>query len=112
MEQKRAIVTGEILKTKAKQLWEALPQYNDVEMPKWSNGWLEEFKKRYKIKEFAQHREAGSTATDNLDNVAQMEALRQLCKQYELRNILNIDETSLNWKRTPDRTLATVLQWN
>jgi hypothetical protein len=107
MEQKKAIVTGEILKAKAEQLWEALPQYNDVEMPKWSNKWLERFKKRYKIKEFVQHGEAGSAATDNLDNVAQIEAVRQFCKQYKLRNILNIDETGLNWKRTPDRTLVT-----
>jgi hypothetical protein len=30
MEQKKAIITGEILKTKARQLWEALPQYSDV----------------------------------------------------------------------------------
>jgi hypothetical protein len=36
-----------------------------------------------------------------------MEAVRQLCKEYELCNILNMDETGLNWKRTPGRTLAT-----
>jgi hypothetical protein len=96
MEQKKAIITGEILKTKARQLWEALPQYNDIEMPKWSNGWLEGFKKRYRIKEYVQHGEAGSAATDDLDNIAQMEAVRQLCKEYELCNILNMDETGLN----------------
>src|ERR1700733_9756860 len=76
-------------------------------MPKWSNGWLDRFKKRYKIKEYVQHREASSVATDDPDNIAQMEALRQLCKEYEPCNILNMDETGLNWKRTPDRTLAT-----
>ena len=52
IEQKKAIITGEILKTKAKELWEALPQYNNIKMPKWSNRWLEGFKKRYKIKEY------------------------------------------------------------
>jgi hypothetical protein len=36
-----------------------------------------------------------------------MKALRQLCKEYELCNILNINETGLNWKRTPDYTLVT-----
>jgi hypothetical protein len=36
-----------------------------------------------------------------------MEAVRQLCKEYKLCNILNMDETGLNWKRTPDRTLVT-----
>jgi hypothetical protein len=38
MEQKRAIITGDILKTKAKELWAALPQYDNIEEPKWSNG--------------------------------------------------------------------------
>ena len=52
IEQKKAIITGEILKTKAGELWEALPQYDDVEMPKWSNRWLDRFKKRYKIKDY------------------------------------------------------------
>ena len=96
MEQKKAILTGDVLKTKAEQLWKALPQYSDVEMPKWSNRWLDRFKKRYKIKEYVQHGEAGSAATDDLDNIEQMQALRQLCTEYHLQDILNIDETSLN----------------
>jgi hypothetical protein len=60
MEAKKAIITSDILKTKAKQLWDALPQYDNIEEPKWLNGWLEGFKKRYKIKEYVQYREAGS----------------------------------------------------
>jgi hypothetical protein len=107
MEQKKAIITGEILKTKARELWAALPQFDDIEEPKWSNGWLEGFKKRFKIKEYVQHGEAGTAAIDNPDNIAQMEEVRRLCTLYELRDILNMDETGLNWKRTPDRTLAT-----
>ena len=107
IEQKKAIVTSEILKEKAKQLWSALPQYNSKDQPKWSNRWLEGFKKRFKIKEYVQHGEAGSAATDDLDNIAQMERVRLLCAEYELRDVFNIDETGLNWKRTPDRTLAT-----
>jgi hypothetical protein len=43
-----------------------------------------------------QHREAASTATSNPDNIVQIEETRQLCTKYELRNILNMDETSLN----------------
>jgi hypothetical protein len=34
IEQKKAIITGDILKTKAKQLWDALPQYNNIMEPK------------------------------------------------------------------------------
>ena len=88
-------------------MWSALPQYSDIEQPKWSNGWLDGFKKRFKIKEYVQHGEAGSAATGDPDNITQMEELRLLCAKYEARNILNMDETGLNWKRTPDRTLAT-----
>ena len=62
-------MTSEILKEKAKQLWSALPQYNSKDQPKWSNRWLEGFKKRFKIKEYVQHSEAGSTATNNLNNI-------------------------------------------
>ena len=54
-----------------------------------------------------QYREASSAVIDNLDNIAQIEEVRRLCTQYELRDILNIDETGLNWKRTPDHTLVT-----
>ena len=36
-----------------------------------------------------------------------MEEVRYLCTQYAPQDILNIDETGLNWKRTPDYTLIT-----
>jgi hypothetical protein len=84
IEQKKAIITGEVLKTKARELWAALLQFNDIEEPKWSNGWLDGFKKRFKIKEYVQYREAGSAATDNPDNIVQIEELRYLCIQYKL----------------------------
>jgi hypothetical protein len=41
-------------------------------------------------------REAGSAQTDDPDNIAQMEAIRKLCKEYALKDILNIDKTGLN----------------
>jgi hypothetical protein len=34
IEQKKAIITGKVLKTKARELWAALPQFNDIEEPK------------------------------------------------------------------------------
>ena len=36
-----------------------------------------------------------------------MDRVRQLCTTYKDYNILNMDKTGLNWKRTPDRTLVT-----
>src|SRR5271167_3304600 len=45
-----AIITGDILKAQAAKLWRCLLQYSETEEPKWSNGWLEGFQKRFKIK--------------------------------------------------------------
>jgi hypothetical protein len=45
-------ITSNILKEKAKQLWDALLQYYNIKQLKRSNVWLEGFKKQYKIKEY------------------------------------------------------------
>jgi hypothetical protein len=48
MQKKRAVITGDILKEQAIKLWKSLPQYEDYQQPKFSNGWLDGFKKRFK----------------------------------------------------------------
>ena len=45
LQKKDAVITGEILQQQAIKLWQALPQYQNQEQPKFSNGWLEGFKK-------------------------------------------------------------------
>jgi hypothetical protein len=37
-----------------------------------------------------------------------MEKVRALATTYDLCNVLNMDETGLFWKLTPDRTLVTM----
>ena len=69
MQKKKAIITGDILKEKAHEIWQLLPQYSDVEEPTWSNGWLEGFKKRHNIKKYSHHGEAGSAGIKELDNI-------------------------------------------
>lgn len=107
MQKKNAVITQEILKAKAKEIWERLPQYNEVDSPKWSNGWIDGFKKRFKIKEYIRHGEASSADINNPQAISQMEELRALCATYDPCNIFNMDETGLFWKLTPNRTLAT-----
>jgi hypothetical protein len=92
MQKSKAIVTGEILKDKASKLWKSLPQYADVAEPKWSNGWIENFKKRFKIKEYVMHGKAGSASIDDPDSQQQMQDLRTVVATYERRNVLNMDE--------------------
>jgi hypothetical protein len=107
MEKKNAVITGDILKLQAKMLWEALPQYHDQDQPKWSNGWLDNFKKRFKIKEYVKCGEGSSAQVNNPENITQMEKVCQLAAEYGEDNTLNMDETGLFWKLVPDRTLAT-----
>ena len=66
MQKKKAIITRDILKAKAVEIWRGLPQYRGgaKEMPPWSSGWLAGFKKRYKIKEYVYHREGASIEID------------------------------------------------
>lgn len=115
MDEKKATLTGDVLKAQAAKLWERLPQYASQEAPKWSNGWLGGFKARFGIKEYVTHGEGGAAAIDQpnvvqqMDEVVvqQMDEVRTLCTQYEPQNVLNMDETGLNWKASPNRTLAT-----
>jgi hypothetical protein len=107
MQGKGAVITGDILKTKAHEIWERLRQYQDEVEPKWSNGWLDSFKKRYRIRQFVQHGEAATADIHSPANIAQMDGVRQLCMKYARRDIFNMDETGLFWKMAPNRTLAT-----
>jgi len=81
---KKAIITRDVLKSQAIKLWNSLPQYQGKEEPKWSNGWLDRYKKRFGIKEYVTHREAGSAAVDTPDAQAQIEAVRERYTAYEL----------------------------
>lgn len=101
------VITGEILKQQAERIWTALPQYQNQAQPKWSNGWLGGFKKRFNIREYVRHGEAASAHVNDPDNIQQMEKVRQLAAEYGEDNTFNMDETGLFWRLVPDRTLAT-----
>jgi DDE superfamily endonuclease len=44
---------------------------------------------------YIRHREAAAAATDDPENIQQMDDLRILCLEYDPNDILNIDETGL-----------------
>ena len=89
------MITGDILKEQAIKLWKSLPQYQDCQEPKFSNGWLDGFKKRFKIREYVQHGEAGSADVHNPEAISQMEKVCTLTTAYDPCNVLNMDETGL-----------------
>jgi hypothetical protein len=107
MQKKKAVINGDVLKAQASKLWNLLPQFEDLPEPKWSNGWLDGFKKRYKIKEFVQHGQGSSAEVLTLQAIQQITELRLLCSRHCDQDIFNMDETGLFWKLTPNRTLAT-----
>jgi hypothetical protein len=79
IQQKKGVITGFILQEKASEIWKRLPQYQNIPEPKWSNGWLDGFKTRFKIKEYVRHGEAGSAAINNPEMITEMAKLRKLC---------------------------------
>jgi hypothetical protein len=61
--------------------------------PKWTEGWLSGFKKRYSLKERQHYGEAGS-AQLNEESEATIEEIRKAGKEYNAKDIYNMDETS------------------
>jgi DDE superfamily endonuclease len=74
--------------------------------PAFSNGWLEGFKGRYRVKEYVLHGEATLAAIDQDDAQKQIQDVRDLVATYGEEDTYNIDETRLFWKLAPTRTLA------
>jgi hypothetical protein len=85
-------ITGDLLVLKAKEFWGKLPFYSRKETPKFLNGWLEGFKRRYRIKERRCYSE-GAFAQVNNKSEKTMEEIRQQVKEYRPENTYNINES-------------------
>lgn len=99
------IITGHMLKEKARWFWDRLPQYRHEEMPKFSIGWLSGFKKRHGNKEHVRHGESGSVDTSK--TLEGLRRVQEIVAEYASEDVYNCDETGLFWKNVPDRGLAT-----
>ena len=60
MEDQRLTVTGDLIRSAASQIWARMPEYKDIEEPKWSEGWLHRFKHRHDIRKRRKYGESGS----------------------------------------------------
>ena len=83
----------------------------------YSKGWLNNFKNRYKIKQYEIYGEFGSISQELVD-IARKECREFIKKWLELENgrsikdIFNLDETALFYKLLPNRTLMNqILIW-
>ena len=94
----RYILTNEMLKSTAKALFYKLPQYHNVEPPKFSTHWLNDYKARFEVEKYIRD--------GDLDVGKVLEKIREKLKLYKTEDIYNMDETALLWKMSPDDTLT------
>ena len=104
LERRGADITGDILCKKAAEIWPRIPEYANLKAPTFSNGWLEGFKKRHKIKRRTRHGEAGSVPALA---EAEMRSIRTLRGEYAEEDVFNMDETGLFWRMAPSSDLST-----
>jgi hypothetical protein len=98
-------ISNDLIKAAALRFWHRLPIYRDMEVPQFSSGWLEKFKRRHGITERLRHGEAGSINEALI--AEQLVAVQAIASQFHPSNTYNCDESGLLWKITPDRGQAT-----
>jgi len=104
-QQHALIISGDLLREKARWFWHRLPEYNGVNEPILSNGWIAGFKARFGIRSRVRHGEAGSI--DEATMAAELASIQAKVAQYAPVDQYNCDETGLFWKLVPDRSLGT-----
>ena len=93
-------ISGPIILAKAKDY---ATQLNMVDF-KASSGWLKRFKERHTIRQLAIN---GERASVNPETVAEwIPELQKLISSYSSRDIYNMDESGLQFRALPDKTLA------
>ena len=71
----------------------------------YSNGWLQRFKQRHSISSFKFEGEAASANMQEVDSGRA--ELRELLKNYDIKDVYSMDETGLFYCLTPSSTHAT-----
>jgi hypothetical protein len=67
MHKKKATITGDLIKEQARRFWHRLECYQGLEVPPFSNGWLDGFKQRHSLRKYARHGESGSVDLEQLE---------------------------------------------
>lgn len=79
--------------------------YHDMQVPQFSNGWREKFKRRHGISEHTRHGEASSV--DDALLAEQLVAVQAIAAQFHPSNTYKCGESGLLWKVVPDKGQAT-----
>jgi hypothetical protein len=105
--QSGGFIDGDILLMKAAEIWKSIPQYQDLPLPRFSQGWLSRFKARHSIRYRIQHGEASSVPISAHE---EMKSVRTLCGEFLEEDIYNMDESGLFWRRSPHSGLSSYSQ--
>lgn len=103
--QSQVPISNDLIKAAAIRFWHRLPIYHDMQVPQFSNGWLEKFKRRHNISERTRHGEASSV--DEALLAEQLVAVQAIAAQFHPLNTYNCDDSGLLWKVVPDKGQAT-----
>lgn len=94
------ITRAEILTLQHPELLNGLPK------PQYSNGWIQRFTARMGVKLRSMNGEAGSVEIENYVIQDQLQRIREVMKDYDLKDIYNMDETGLMYRNAPTRTVS------
>ena len=93
MEGMKIPVNSDMIREAAHSLWERMPDFQGIKEPRWSLGWLQGFKKRYRIKKYKQSGESASA--DISGSEEEIARIREVIKSYPSDDVYNTDETGL-----------------
>ena len=99
-------ILGEELREMATELAKD-PRFEVKSNIKFSNGWLEGFKKRYNIKQYTRFGEAASADSAVIENGR--EEIASLIAQYPPNRVYNMDETAKQYNMRSTRTVEIYL---
>jgi len=87
-------VSGDLLKETARSLWTKIPAYKGQPCPNsFSNGYIDGFKIRYKIKRYKKFGESESAPLTLEQAESRMEEIREIQKQFPPCDQFNCDES-------------------
>ncbi|KAL2315592.1 HTH CENPB-type domain-containing protein [Schizosaccharomyces pombe] len=97
-------ITGNAIKKSAAELWRRIPEYSELPIPEFSNGWLEKFKKR--CLKHGLKLQGESTSVNQGTYEENMVQIQELISLFDPKDIFNMDETGLCWKLIPNQSPA------
>lgn len=93
-------ITTDLLREKARYLFQGIAEYRGIRVPKFSNRWIEGFR--------ARHQTALSHGSEESDRADYGTQIREALSVYRLQDQYFCAETSLYWKMLPESALTKV----